>query len=89
MKKALGFELKEVVEEYSVDDGEKKELKLIKKKVNTKSYPPDLDAIELVFNNFNNQDSVYEKYSDEELIAEKENLVALFKRLKEEKDEGC
>ena len=35
MKKALGFELREVVEEYSLEGGEKKELTLIKKKVNT------------------------------------------------------
>lgn len=84
LKKALGYEVKEIVEEYGIVD---KELKLIKKKVNTKMYPPDLDAIAMMMDNKEDKVNDYATFSDEELLEEKERLVKLFKRLRrEEKD---
>ena len=86
-RKALGYEVLEVAEEYGLVDNE---LKLIKKKVNTKQYPPDLDAITmLISDKEKNMESSYSSYTDEELLEEKHNLIELFKRLrKENSDEG-
>ncbi len=80
MKKALGYEVSEVVEEYSMID---KELVLVKKKVNTKTYPPDLDAIEMALGQTGG-DNTYSDMSDEDLIAEHDKLIQMFKKLKKE-----
>ena len=77
IKKALGYEAKEIVEEYSLVDND---LKLVKKKVNTKVYPPDLDAIEMALNS-QPSDEVYDKYTDEELLAERDKLVQAYMRM--------
>ena len=45
IKKALGYDATEVVEEY-VGDGD--EIKLSKKKVTTKNVPPDMSALKLL-----------------------------------------
>ena len=84
LKKALGYKVTEVVEEYAIVDSE---LKLVKKKINTKTCPPDLDAIELALSN-NTPKSEYYNYTDEELLEEKANLTEMFKRIKEISDES-
>ena len=43
-KCAVGFGTSEVVEEFSVEDGE---LKLVKKKVTRRDVPPDIKAVKL------------------------------------------
>lgn len=77
IKKALGYDYKEVVEEYvSSDEGE---VRLTKKKVTKKNVPPDITAIKLLL-----EDSVsVSQMSDEELLIEKERLLKLLKNEKE------
>lgn len=45
LKKALGYNYKEVIEEYNVDDDGQK---LSKRKITTKNVPPDLSAVKLL-----------------------------------------
>lgn len=79
IRKALGYEVEEIVEEYAQVEGK---LELVKKKVNSKYYPPDLSAIELALNTFGNIQDEYSNYTDEELLQEKEDLIKLFKKYK-------
>ena len=73
IKKALGYDYKEVVEEYvSSDEGE---IKLTKKKVTKKNVPPDITAIKLLLEDMPNISSM----TDEELLKEKERLLKLIK----------
>lgn len=80
LKKALGYEVSEVVEEYSRVD---KDLVLMKRKVSTKAYPPDLDAIELALGE-NKGGGDYENLSDDALLREQQKLMEMFKKLKKE-----
>ena len=55
LKKALGYQYKEVIEEYSIgEDGEK----LSKKKITTKDVPPDISAVKLLLEELNLSQSV-------------------------------
>lgn len=73
IKKALGYDYKEVVEEYvSSDEGE---IKLTKKKVTKKNVPPDITAIKLLLEDMPSISSM----SDEELLKEKKRLLKLIK----------
>ena len=71
LKVALGYSLKEVTEEYGVEDGE-----LVKRKETLKDVPPDLKAAKLLL-----EEDDYTAFTDEELEAEKKRLL---KQLKEE-----
>ena len=74
IKKALGYDATEVVEEYS--SSEEGEIKLSKKKITKKAVPPDMTALRLLMEeNFKDIDSM----SDEELEREKEELLKLIK----------
>lgn len=73
LKVALGYSLKEVTEEYGVEDGE---LKLVKRKETLKDVPPDLKAAKLLL-----EEDDYTAFTNEELEAEKKRLL---KQLKEE-----
>ena len=78
-KKALGYDYKEVVEEYvSGDDGE---VKLTKKKVTKKNVPPDITAIKMLLEKQVDIPSM----SDEELEKERVRLIKLLEQIKEEK----
>lgn len=68
-KCATGFSTSEVVEEFAVDGDE---LKLVKKKITKKEIPPDIKAVQLLMVG---EDAL----TDEELEAEKENLLKLLK----------
>ena len=70
IKKALGYDSVEVVEEYVTSEGE---VILNKKKVTTKNVPPDITAIKMLLGD---EKEVVEM-SDEELIKEKERLMQL------------
>ncbi len=78
IKKAIGYSVEESVCEYGMCDDE---LKLIKKKISKKYYPPDLNAINLLISNKSTNE--YINFSDEELEQEKNRLLNL---LKEEND---
>ena len=79
-KKAKGFSATEISEEYSTDD--EGNLVLVRRKVNTKYYPPDTAALKSVLD----RDDVG-SLSDEELIQEKRRLLAEFAKITERKGE--
>lgn len=83
IKKALGYDATEVVEEYvSSDEGE---VRLTKKKVTKKNVPPDITALKLLLDEQNRP--VFEM-SDQELEEEKQRLLELMEgkiKLKKEK----
>ena len=77
IKKALGYDATEIVEEYvSSEEGE---IKLQKKKVTKKNVPPDITAIKLLLEE---QECSVQSMSDEQLEMEKERLLALLKTKK-------
>lgn len=71
IKKALGYDATEVVEEYIADE---EGVKLSKKKVTKKNVPPDITAIKLLLEG---EELDLSKMSDDELIKEKERLLKL------------
>lgn len=75
-KKANGFVLEEISEEYAKEEDDKT-MKLIKRKVITKEVAPDISAIKVLIelNEFNS--SFYKNMTDEELINEKNRLIKL------------
>ena len=74
-KKALGYTTQEVSQEYSIVDNE---LVLQKRKLNTKSYPPDLTALQMILGEMQEEFGCeYEKFSLEELEEEREKLKKL------------
>ena len=78
LDKALGYTTQEVIEEYGLSGDS---LVLQKRKTSTKSYPPDLSALEMLLEN-KEEDNKYAPLSNEELEKEK---IRLIKLLKEEK----
>lgn len=74
IKKALGYDSTEVVEEYVT--GEEGEIKLTKKKVTKKNVPPDITAIKMLMEL---EDVPIEEMTDEELEREKTRLLKLLK----------
>ena len=80
LKKALGYTAKEVSEEYSkVDD----DLVLSKRKLNTKTYPPDLASLQLMLSRLDKEDEEFKNMTDAELLHERDRLIKLLE--KEEK----
>ncbi|MBE7081829.1 MAG: hypothetical protein E7372_04650 [Clostridiales bacterium] len=75
IKKALGYDATEVVEEY-VGDGE--EIKLSKKKVTTKNVPPDMSALKFLLDETQKDAS---EMTDQELYEEKVRLLCLLKEI--------
>lgn len=73
-KCAVGFDTSEVVEEFTVEDGQ---LKLIKKKVTRRDVPPDIKAVKMLLDGEQTKE-----FTEEELIAERNKLMEM---LKEEK----
>ena len=83
IKKAVGYNDKEILEEFLAD--EKKDLKLIKKKVTTRFVPPDLSASKLLLDYFNAKpDMAYDNLSEKELDDEAERLYDEYQRIKNE-----
>ncbi len=70
-KCAVGFGTSEVVEEFSVEDGE---LKLVKKKVTQRDIPPDIKAVKMLL-----EESGCASLSDEELEEERQKLCRMLK----------
>ena len=81
LKVALGYQISEVTEEYAEVNGE---LKLTKRKKTKKDVPPDLKAVQLLL--AGDGSCEYGNWTEEELKAEKERLLAL---LKTESEEGA
>ena len=75
IKKATGYKVEESVCEYGVCEDE---MKLLKKKVSTKYYPPDLAAINLLLNE---KETSYKELTNEELEQEKLKILNLLKEI--------
>lgn len=71
LKKAMGYDAKEVTEEYAV--GENGEVCLSKKKVVKKNVPPDVSAIKILLGC--DGDKPVSELSDEELLEERNRLL--------------
>lgn len=69
-KCAVGFGTSDVVEEFSVEDGE---LRLVKKKVTRRDVPPDIKAVKLLM------EGDAGALSDEEIEEEMKNLEKMLK----------
>lgn len=78
MDKALGYTTQEIVEEYGVAGDE---FVLQKRKTSTKTYPPDLSALQLLLGE-KGEVGKYDSYSKDDLEKEK---IRLIKMLKEKK----
>ena len=76
IKKALGYDYKEVVEEYLSDD--EGEVKLVKKKITKKNVPPDITALKILIEN----QTPISNMTDEELEKEKNRLIKALKEIK-------
>ena len=70
IKRALGYEADEVIEEYAVVDGEQT---LVKRKVTSKSVSPDLSAIKYLKEN---DAARFSAMTDSQLRAQKRRLLA-------------
>lgn len=83
-KKALGYEVQEVIEEYSIDDDNNE--RLMKKKVTKKSVPPDITAVKVIleWENLNFQQD-FKDLSDEELD---EKINQIIKQIKENENDS-
>lgn len=74
VKKAVGYNTDEIVEEYVVDD--KNNEKLLKKKITRKFVPADLSATKLLLDYFSTKTEEYDGLSEIELDQE---ALKLFK----------
>ncbi len=72
LKRALGYDAKEVIEEYAEVDGD---VKLLKRKVTVKNVPPDITAIKMITDGAKGVGEL----SDDELEEEKQKLLKLLK----------
>ena len=73
IKKATGYDTDEVITEYVFTDDEER---IVKKKVTTKSIPPDITAIKMLLSTTDE----YSDLSDEQLIAERDRLIGLLSK---------
>lgn len=78
ISKALGYTTQEVTEEYGFTGND---FVLQKRKTSTKSYPPDLTALQMLLVKEDGGDEL-EKLTDEELQKEKIRLLNILKEKK-------
>lgn len=84
LKKAFGYNYKEVIEEFSVDeDGQK----LTKRKVTTKNVPPDISAVKFLLDDINqNADIDYCNLTDDQLKEQIKNAMDILQKNYAEKE---
>ncbi len=75
LKKALGYNCDEIIEEYVID--EEGNEKLSKRKVTKKYISPDIPAAKVFLENYAEQNSKYENMTDEQLEEERLRLLKL------------
>lgn len=73
-----GFCVKEVINEYVLDDNGNKQL--TKQKISKKAVPPNTDIVKMIFNKSESQPTSFEGWSDAELEKEKQRLLKLLKK---------
>ena len=76
---AVGFDTSEVVEEYTMADGE---LKLVKRKVTRRDVPPDIKAVKMLLDG----EADIGGMSDEGLQERRKKLLAMLENNAEKKD---
>lgn len=78
LKKAFGYNYKETIEEYSVDeDGQK----LTKRKVTTKNVPPDISAVKFLLEELKGNESTdFSNMTDEELKNEIKEAIDIIEK---------
>lgn len=86
LKKALGYESDEIVEEYSADENGNPVL--CKRKITKKYNPPDIAALRFLFEKSELSDDEISKMTDEELLQEKERLLQLLNEKEKNKNEN-
>ena len=87
LKKALGYESDEIVEEYTTDENGNSVLS--KRKITKKFNPPDINALRFLLEQSDLSDDEISKMSDKQLLQEKQRLLQLLKQKeKEENEEG-
>ena len=74
LDKALGYTTQEIVEEYGISGDE---FVLQKRKTSTKSYPPDITALQILLDN--TEENALNNMSSDELEKEKLRLINLLK----------
>ena len=68
-------------------DNETNEMKLVKKKVNEKTLPPNVDLIKIIFQQIRdeqNKELDYDRLTDEELENERQRLLKELKEMENE-----
>ena len=83
LKKAIGYNVSEISEEYNVD-GDGNEV-LSKRKVTKKYVPPDITALR-AYLELSERDAVYENMSDEKLMEIRDGLVKKLNESNKNKD---
>ena len=83
-QKAFGYQTKEIIEEYTLDEHENE--KLVKKKVTQKNVPPDITAVKVLLElqELENQTDL-SKLTNEELD---EKIDEIIKKLKENENDN-
>ncbi len=76
LKRALGYDTSEVVEEYAKNDDD---MTVVRKKVTKKNVPPDISAAKLLLDDIERDKNEYAEMTEEQLEAEKERLLNLIK----------
>ena len=76
LDKALGYTTQEVIEEYGYSGDE---FVLQKRKTSTKSYPPDLSALQILIEGQEESGNRLANLTNEELEREKTRLINLLK----------
>ena len=85
IKKALGYNYKEVIDEYAIDGNQKT---LVKRKVTTKNVPPDLTAVKMLLDDITNQQKDYSNMTDKEIVDEIKKVLASIDFESDKNDKG-
>ncbi len=85
LKKALGYESDEIVEEYTTDENGNSILS--KRKITKKFNPPDINALRFLLEQSDLPNDEISKMSDKQLLQEKQRLLQLLKQKEKEENE--
>lgn len=85
LKKALGYESDEIVEEYTTDENGNSILS--KRKIIKKFNPPDINALRFLLEQSDLSNDEISKMSDKQLLQEKQRLLQLLKQKEKEENE--
>lgn len=85
LKKALGYESDEIVEEYTTDENGNSILS--KRKITKKYNPPDINALRFLLEQSDLSNDEISKMSDKQLLQEKQRLLQLLKQKEKEENE--